>query len=257
MRAARANAGSPIISRQGWRALLAEQGFTDVLVAGEGLPAPALLSRQSVVLGVSDGAITVARSQPPPAQKPEKAGVPVPATHGPISPAPWQQIGAPSTAAITQVNYIISFCSSMAPKAQANLGSTLYIDGISGALQELQRLVSGLVGASVPADQPLMEAGLDSIGAVELRNAVSASFGVDLPATVTFDHPTTAALAQYIGQRTAPERPGVAAQAGAVAAMQQPQQWQQGMQPGLAAIAAQLTAIVSELLGFAVPDDQV
>ena len=43
-----------------------------------------------------------------------------------------------------------------------------------------------------------MEAGLDSIGAVELRNAIASKFGVDLPATVTFDHPTASSLAAYI-----------------------------------------------------------
>ena len=70
-------------------------------------------------------------------------------------------------------------------------------------MQELQRLVSSTVSMEVPRDQPLMEAGLDSIAAVELRNAVSAQFGVELPATVTFDYPTINALALYISQRTA------------------------------------------------------
>ena len=56
----------------------------------------------------------------------------------------------------------------------------------------------------VAPDQPLMEAGLDSIGAVELRNAVGAKFGVDLPATVTFDHPTPQALARFLAAREAP-----------------------------------------------------
>ena len=62
----------------------------------------------------------------------------------------------------------------------------------------------GVMGMDVPEDQPLMEAGLDSIGAVELRNAVSASFGIELPATVTFDYPTPHALAQYIAGQMAP-----------------------------------------------------
>ena len=247
-------AGSPIISRQGWRALLAEQGFMDVLVAGESLPAAALLSRQSVVVGFSDGAIQIARRQPAPTPKPGKGGAPVPATPGHGSAAPGQQqLAAPSTAAIIQVESDALI--SVRPVGPSQVA--VMCDGCSGALQELQSLISGLVGASVPADQPLMEAGLDSIGAVELRNAVGARFGVDLPAMAAFDHPTAAALAQYVGQRAAAEQAGGNAPAGAAAAMQRVQQQRRGTQLEHAAIAAQLTAVVSELLGFAVPDDQV
>ena len=43
-----------------------------------------------------------------------------------------------------------------------------------------------------------MEAGLDSLGAVELRNALSARLGVDLPATLTLDYPTIDALASHL-----------------------------------------------------------
>lgn len=43
----------------------------------------------------------------------------------------------------------------------------------SAVLARLLEIASGLLGgAEVAPDQPLMEAGLDSIGAVELRNAV-------------------------------------------------------------------------------------
>ena len=54
-----------------------------------------------------------------------------------------------------------------------------------------------------------MEAGLDSIGAVELRNLVSTRFGVELPATITFDHPSAGALAQYLASMLAPKQAGV------------------------------------------------
>ena len=56
-----------------------------------------------------------------------------------------------------------------------------------------------------------MQAGLDSLGAVELRNAVSAKFGVALPATVAFDFPTTKALALFVAQSLRPPEPAPAA----------------------------------------------
>ena len=62
-------------------------------------------------------------------------------------------------------------------------------------------MVDGVMGQAVPADAPLMDSGLDSIGAVEVRNAVASKFGIDLPATVTFDYPSVAALAGFVASR--------------------------------------------------------
>jgi acyl carrier protein len=44
-----------------------------------------------------------------------------------------------------------------------------------------------------------LQAGLDSLGAVDLRNSLSSAFSTDaLPATLAFDYPTVAALAQLL-----------------------------------------------------------
>ena len=54
----------------------------------------------------------------------------------------------------------------------------------------LKTLAREATGADLAPDQPLMSAGLDSLGAIELRNGVASRFGVTLPATVAFDYPT-------------------------------------------------------------------
>lgn len=44
----------------------------------------------------------------------------------------------------------------------------------------------------------MTEAGLDSLGAVELHRSLESDFATQLPATLAFDYPTPQALAQYI-----------------------------------------------------------
>lgn len=149
---------------------------------------------------------------------------------------------------------------------QRALGSDS-VDLASELLQRVQTVVTGVLGAEVAAGQPLMEAGLDSLGdpclhlaprpassgaclqltkmlstarqcclgfpeciadqhatsrrgvvcggvsgkgaagsrggggaagAVELRTGLAAEFRLDLPATVTFDYPSSSALAAFI-----------------------------------------------------------
>lgn len=46
--------------------------------------------------------------------------------------------------------------------------------------------------------KPLSEMGLDSLMAVELKNALDAGVGRKLPATLVFEHPTIDALAQHL-----------------------------------------------------------
>jgi acyl carrier protein len=68
---------------------------------------------------------------------------------------------------------------------------TLVLTGTAGAL-----------GYDSPdpirADQGFLDAGLDSLGAVELREVLTDATGLSLPETVAFDHSTPQALAEYL-----------------------------------------------------------
>ena len=48
------------------------------------------------------------------------------------------------------------------------------------------------------------QAGLDSLGSVELRSQVSERFGIALPATLAYDYPTVQALAEFITPQLGP-----------------------------------------------------
>ncbi|MFI1856140.1 type I polyketide synthase, partial [Streptomyces sp. NPDC020480] len=94
------------------------------------------------------------------------------------------------------------------------------LTGLTGA--DLSDAVSRLVRAEVaavlghPSDEAVdpsltfQDLGLDSLTSVELRNRLTETTGVRLPTTLTFDHPTPAAVADFLcerGQGTAATRP--------------------------------------------------
>ncbi|TDV49775.1 polyketide synthase 12 [Actinophytocola oryzae] len=58
---------------------------------------------------------------------------------------------------------------------------------------------------AISATQGFLEAGFDSVTAVELRNRLAAVTGLALPTTVVFDNPSAAALAAYLHPRLTAE----------------------------------------------------
>ena len=96
-----------------------------------------------------------------------------------------------------------------------------------------------------------MDSGLDSLAAVELRNAVAARFAISLPATAAFDHPTVAHLARFVASQLPADQPGPMARSSEQPAQSLP------VVPARAAAAAEevlpgVLACVAEVLGSAV-----
>lgn len=69
-------------------------------------------------------------------------------------------------------------------------------------LVEVTAVVEQMLGKVIDPSQPLMEAGLDSLGAVELRTALGQRFNQELPGTVTFDYPSAASLSRFLASQT-------------------------------------------------------
>ncbi len=62
-------------------------------------------------------------------------------------------------------------------------------------------------GELMAADRGFLDAGLDSLAAVQLRRTLAAQTGLQLAATIAFDFPTPAKLARYLCDRLAEQAP--------------------------------------------------
>ena len=105
----------------------------------------------------------------------------------------------------------------VAPAEKSALATTLLQLSASERAAQLEALVLehvvNVIGQlGVGLDEPLMEAGLDSLAAIELRNQLSQNLGdgVVLPAIVLFNHPTVSQLAAHIGMLLCWEEPAEA-----------------------------------------------
>ena len=66
----------------------------------------------------------------------------------------------------------------------------------------IRTLSQEVLGSQVSADSPLMESGLDSLGAVEFRNQLSEELGgIELPETLVFDFPTLRQVEAFVGEQ--------------------------------------------------------
>ena len=84
------------------------------------------------------------------------------------------------------------------PASEAPQVCTIEVESV------VQQVARELLGSESTSDAPLMEAGLDSLGAVEFRSRLSASFdGIKVPETLIFDFPTLRQVTMHMQDLTA------------------------------------------------------
>jgi acyl carrier protein len=118
----------------------------------------------------------------------------------------------PATAPAASATVTSSACDAAALRQQladASPGERheLLVDYVRGSVAAIMRLEAA---ASVDRRQRLMDLGLDSLMAVELRTLLGTGLGLShtLPATLIFDHPTVGAIARYLEREALGTQPG-------------------------------------------------
>jgi NAD(P)-dependent dehydrogenase (short-subunit alcohol dehydrogenase family)/3-oxoacyl-(acyl-carrier-protein) synthase len=109
-----------------------------------------------------------------------------------VVPVQWQRVLGSSA-----VPAFLSGMAVMRPLSTSVRSTSAAACGVS--LDAVLEMVKRTAGGSVDADAPLMEAGIDSLGAVELRNQLHNVAGERrLPSTLVFDHPTARQLSAIL-----------------------------------------------------------
>ncbi|WP_433684726.1 SDR family NAD(P)-dependent oxidoreductase [Nocardia sp. CA-119907] len=151
---------SPLLSEQGWRAALAEAGFTNLHAWGPDLTADPEPSFR-VLAGISpDTADAAPETAPARAESTAASG---------LSHEPRQLPVRPESAAAVEAEV-----------------TAVVAEGL------------GVTAAEVRAELPLSEYGVDSILAVKIVERVNARYGITLRPTVVFDHPSVRRLSLRI-----------------------------------------------------------
>jgi len=65
-------------------------------------------------------------------------------------------------------------------------------------LASVKEAIIQVVGADVDDDEPLMAAGLDSLGSVEFSNVLAQKFSMQMPGTLIFDYPSARAVTEFL-----------------------------------------------------------
>jgi acyl carrier protein len=165
---------SPLLNTGQWTALLPRHGF-DRVAAWPPLDSPANVLGSRVFLARADG--TAAQSAQPPVE----------------AAAPWTFPPAGQSQAADDIRAILDGL----PKSEH----------AQALLQLVRRSVARVLRrpetSDIPGDQRLMDLGLDSLMAVELRNNLSRDLCLaqSLPATLMFDYPSIVDIARLLHQR--------------------------------------------------------
>jgi acyl carrier protein len=88
------------------------------------------------------------------------------------------------------------------PDTQSDASSQVAPPPGRAIMHQISAVVQEIMGHSVEASQPLMDAGLTSSDAVTLVATLEEAMGLTLPGTLAFDHPSLDAIAKYVTSLT-------------------------------------------------------